>query len=159
MANEKWSALTKITNPLLADEIGILKGGVNYTTTLTYLKALITTIYLNVVQEWTAAQNFNATELIDAASIVWDVSANQVCSVTLEGNRTLANPTNMKDGAVYVLTVKQDATAPRLLAYDTAYKFPGGVVPVLSTTNGAVDILSFISDGVNMYGAVQKDYK
>jgi hypothetical protein len=108
--------------------------------------------------EYTAAQNFNATALTDAANIAWDLAANQVASVTLEGSRTLDNPTNMVDGATYMLTVKQDATGSRTLAYGTAYKWPGGTAPTLSTGANAVDILSFVSDGASMFGVASLDF-
>ena len=110
---------------------------------------------LDVAQEWTKAQNFDATTLTDAASIAWNVEDNQVASVTLGGNRTLANPTNMKDGATYILRVIQDGTGSRTLAYGAAYKWPGGAAPTLTTTATAVDILTFVSDGTNMYGVAQ----
>jgi hypothetical protein len=105
----------------------------------------------DVAQEYTKAQNFNATTLTDGASIAWNLDDNQVAKVTLGGNRTLANPTNMKDGGTYILRVIQDGTGSRTLAYGSAYKWSGGA-PVLSTGANAVDIISFISDGTNMYG-------
>lgn len=114
---------------------------------------------LDTAQEYTATQNFNATTLTDGATINWDASVNQVTSVTLAGNRTLAAPTNLADGATYILIIKQDATGGRTLTFNTAYKFPGGTVPTLSTAANAVDIITFVSDGANMYGVAQKDFK
>lgn len=112
----------------------------------------------DVAQEYTAAQNFNATTLTDGATINWDLSANQVTSVTLGGNRTLAAPTNLKDGATYILTIKQDATGSRTLTFNSAYKFPGGTAPTLTTSANAVDVLTFVSDGTNMYGVSQLNF-
>lgn len=109
-------------------------------------------------REFTQAQNFNATSLTDAANIAWNVNIHQATKVTLGGNRTLDNPTNMKDGAVYILRVIQDGTGSRTLAYGSAYKFPGGVAPVLSTGGSDVDVLTFYSDGTNMYGVTQQDF-
>lgn len=106
-----------------------------------------------IPKEWTKAQNFAATTLTDDVSISWDLEDNQVAEVTLADNRTLAAPTNMKDGGTYILIVKQDATGGRALAFDAAYKFPDGEAPVLSSAANAVDILTFISDGTSMYGA------
>ena len=118
----------------------------------------VDTAKLDVAQEYTATQNFNATTLADAANISWDASANQVTSVTLAGNRTLDNPTNMVDGATYVLIIKQDGTGTRTLAYGSAYKFPGGTAPTLSTGVNDIDLISFVSDGTNMYGIFQGDF-
>ena len=112
----------------------------------------------DVAQEYTAAQNFNAATLTDGASISWNLNTQQVGIVTLGGNRTLANPTNQKAGGTYIVIVKQDATGSRTLAYGTAYKWPGGTAPTLSTGANDVDILTFVSDGTNMYGAIQQDF-
>jgi len=112
----------------------------------------------NVAQGYTKTQNFTATTLTDASTVTWDASSNQVCTVTLAGNRTLGNPSNKVAGATYVLIVKQDATGSRTLAYNAVYKFPNGVTPVLSTAANAVDILTFVTDGTNMYGVCQKAF-
>lgn len=111
------------------------------------------------VQGWTYQQYFVETTLTDAANISWDLDTNQVAKVTLGGDRTLDNPSNMKAGAMYTLRIIQDATGSRLLSFGTAYKFPGGVVPTLTSTANAVDIITFICDGTNMYGIFQGDFK
>jgi len=118
----------------------------------------VNTAKLNVAQEYTKAQNFDATTLTDAATIAWDLSANQVAKVTLEDNRTLGAPTNKRDGGTYILRVIQDGTGSRTLAYNAVFKFPGGTAPTLSTGAGAIDILTFISDGTNMYGVCQLEF-
>lgn len=113
----------------------------------------------DVVQSYTKQQNFGTTTLTDAASIAWDLDDNQVAKVTLGGNRTMAAPTNMVDGGTYVLRVIQDGTGSRTLAYNAVFKWPdGGTAPVLSTAASSVDILTFISDGTNMYGVAQLDF-
>ncbi|NJO65228.1 MAG: hypothetical protein HC836_46135 [Richelia sp. RM2_1_2] len=81
-----------------------------------------------------------------------------VATVTLGGNRTLSNPTNMKNGGSYTIIVKQDSAGSRTLGYGSAYKWAGAAVPVLSTAINAVDILCFVSDGTNMYGTIQKGF-
>ena len=113
---------------------------------------------LSAANEWTKTQNFNATTLTDAANISWDLESNQVCSVTLTDNRTLDNPTNMKDGATYILRVIQDAGGTNTLAYGSAYKWAGGTAPVITATGDAIDILTFVSDGTNMYGTIVQDF-
>lgn len=100
--------------------------------------------------------------LTDAASIAWDVQANQSGIVTLGATvgatRALANPTNAVAGTTYILVVKQDATGSRALTYGTQYKWPGGTAPVLSTAANATDVLTFIYDGTNMLGVAQKAF-
>jgi hypothetical protein len=111
-----------------------------------------------VPQEWTATQNFDATTLVDGANIAWDLEANQVTGVTLAGNRTLDNPTNMKDGATYILHVIQDATGSRFLSYGSAYDFGDVGPPTLSGTGGLRDILTFVCGGTKMYGVASTGF-
>lgn len=96
--------------------------------------------------------------LADQATVAWDVSAGASAQLTLGGNRTLANPTNLQAGASYILFVRQDATGGRTLAYGSAFRWPSGAVPILSTAANAVDILTFISDGTLLYGVAQRGF-
>lgn len=115
--------------------------------------------FLDVAQVWTAQQNFGIQTLTDAANISWDLDTEQVSVVTLAGNRTLDNPTNIVPGGTYMLIVKQSGGS-NTLAYDTAYLFPGGVAPTLSTAAGAIDVLTFIADDVsNMLGVDSLDFQ
>jgi hypothetical protein len=109
-------------------------------------------------QEYTASHNFKATTLRDAETIAWDLSSNQVANVTLAGNRTLSNPTYAKDGGVYILFVKQDATGSRTLAYGSNYRWANSLNPTLTTDAGKTDILTFISLGGLMYGTAAPNY-
>lgn len=102
--------------------------------------------------------NKGETGLADGANIATDCSVGNVFSVTLAGNRTLSNPTNHAAGATYLWIIKQDGAGNRTLAYGNAFKFPGGVVPTLSTAAGAVDILSGVSDGTNLYVAMTRAF-
>ena len=83
--------------------------------------------------------------LADAASVVPDLNTSNVFAVTLAGNRTLAAPTNTSTniGATGHIFIVQDATGDRTLSYNTAYQFPDGTVPVLTSTSGAVDVLFY----------------
>lgn len=96
--------------------------------------------------------------LTDAATVAWNVAGAQTAKVTLGGSRTLGAPTNIKAGGTYILRVIQDGTGSRTLAYNAVFKWEGGVAPVLSTAAGAIDILSFYSDGTNMYGSILKGF-
>ena len=83
--------------------------------------------------------------LADATSVVPDLNTSNVFAVTLAGNRTLAAPTNTSTniGATGHIFLVQDATGGRTLSYNTAYQFPDGTVPVLTSTSGAVDVLFY----------------
>jgi hypothetical protein len=114
---------------------------------------------LGTAQEYTRTHNFDATALTDAASISWTLAENQVCSVTLAGSRTLANPTDTpKDGAVYILIVKQNGTGGHTLSYGSTYKFPGGNTPTVTSGANKVSVLTFVSDGTNLYGVSSLNY-
>ena len=106
---------------------------------------------LKTAQEFTATQNFNATTLSDGSTVSWDASANQVTSVTLGGNRTLGAASNQIDGGVYVISIIQDGTGSRTLAFNSNYKFVGGSAPTVSTSANARDVLVFVSNGTNMF--------
>jgi hypothetical protein len=97
--------------------------------------------------------------LTDAALIATDASLANVFTVTLGGNRTLSNPTNLAAGTHLMWRIKQDGTGNRTLAYGTAFKFPGGVVPTLSTAASALDILTGVTDGTTVYCNLLKDLR
>ena len=97
----------------------------------------------DVVQDWTAAQSGEVTALSDGANISLNLALSNNFSVTLAGNRTLDNPTNIVVGQSGLIAVTQDGTGTRTLAYGTYYKFVGGADPVLTTTAAAVDTLSY----------------
>jgi hypothetical protein len=115
---------------------------------------------LNAANTWSAAQSFDAVTLTDQASITWDWSLGPVANVTLGGARALAAPTNIPTGktGTWSLTVIQDGTGSRTLSFDSSYLFPGGNDPVLSTTAGAVDLITFLYDGSRIMGAISKAY-
>jgi hypothetical protein len=88
--------------------------------------------------------------LTDGATINWDLSAGSGV-VTLGGDRTLANPTNIQAGAHYHLVAIQDATGVRKLSYGNAYYFASGYGPNLTSTAGAVDVLDFVASADKLY--------
>lgn len=94
---------------------------------------------LSTDQVWAAAV---PVALTDAATIALDMSLFIDATVTLAGNRTLGNPTNVKyqSGAI---KITQDGTGTRTLAYAGNWEFASATAPVLSTTAGAVDLLFY----------------
>lgn len=97
----------------------------------------------DVVNDWTASQSGEVTALSDGANIALNLALSNNFSVTLGGNRTLDNPTNIVVGQSGILAVTQDGTGTRTLAYGTFYKFAGGTDPVLSTAAASVDTLAY----------------
>lgn len=111
-------------------------------------------------QTFAGAQRGGITALTDAATITPDASANNYFSVTLAGNRTLANPSNLTAGQGGSIIITQDGTGSRTLSYGTAWDFAGGTAPTLTTTAGAVDRLDyFVVSGTSIHAALSKDVK
>jgi hypothetical protein len=88
----------------------------------------------------------NVTTLTYASTLNLDMSAGNNYAVTLTGNATLANPTNLVAGQSGVIKLTQDGTGSRTLAYGSYWDFPAGAAPTLTTTANAVDILVYYVD-------------
>ena len=99
---------------------------------------------LNSAQTFTAAQRGTITVLTDGATITPDFAVTNNYSVTLAGNRTLANPTNTTAGQSGSIFVSQDGTGSRTLAYGTNWDFAGGTAPTLSTAASSVDRIDYV---------------
>ena len=89
--------------------------------------------------------------LTDGTTVSWNTAQGQTAKITLGGNRTMAAPTNLLDGAFYNLQVIQDGTGSRTMSWNSVFKWIGGAAPDLSTTAGANDFFTFRSDGTNLY--------
>jgi hypothetical protein len=81
--------------------------------------------------------------LTDGATITPNFALRNNFSVTLGGNRTLANPGNITVGQSGIIYISQDATGSRTLSYGTYWKFPSGVAPTLTATANATDALVY----------------
>ena len=83
--------------------------------------------------------------LVDGATIVTDAALGTHFRVTLGGNRTLANPSNLSDGQRLTWEVVQDGTGGRTLSYGSMFTFGSDVPsPTLSTTAGLRDFITAI---------------
>jgi hypothetical protein len=103
----------------------------------------VDTAKTDVVQSFSKAQRGTVVALTDGATITPDFSLGNNFSVTLGGNRTLANPTNLTAGQSGVIVITQDGTGSRTLAYGSYFKFAAGTAPSLTTTASAVDVLAY----------------
>jgi hypothetical protein len=92
---------------------------------------------------FSGAQIGSVTTLTDGATITPNFALNNSFTVTLGGNRTLANPTNLVAGQSGVFIINQDGTGSRTLAYGTNYDFGGGTAPTLTTTANAQDMIAY----------------
>lgn len=101
------------------------------------------TAVTNTAQTFTAAQRGTVSALTDGATITPDFAVANNFSVTLGGNRTLANPSNLTAGQSGTIVITQDGTGSRTLSYGSSWKWPGGTAPTLTTTASAVDVIAY----------------
>lgn len=119
---------------------------------LSWSSVVLTDIALkNAVNALTVQSYFVEATLTDAATVNWAVSGAQVAKITLGGNRTMAAPTGLQNGAFYSLMVIQDGSGSRTLSWNSVFKWNSGTAPTLTTTANARDIFTFRSDGTNLY--------
>lgn len=102
----------------------------------------------------TPAEVWNAAAfvaLVDAASITLDLSTGINFSVTIAGNRTIANPTNTTVGKSGMFKVTASG-ATRTIDFGTNFKTTAGVATFpVSITSGKICYISyFVADSTNI---------
>ena len=130
-----------ITTNSTFDGVDIATRDAILTSTTTTANAAAT---LTAVQTFTAGQRGEVTALTDASSIATNLALSNNYSVTLAGNRTLANPTNTVAGQSGSIFITKDGTGSRTLAYGTNFKFVAGTAPTLSTAAASVDRIDYV---------------
>lgn len=142
-------SITGITDLAVADGgtgastlTGIIKG--SGTSALTTATAGTDYAGIDTAQTFTKGQRGEITTLTDGSTITPDMADSNNFTVTLGGNRTLANPSNLTAGQSGSIFIVQDATGGRTLAYGTQYDFIGGTAPTLSTGANAVDRIDYV---------------
>jgi len=142
ISNVTWAAGVAPTYAQTATT-GITYLGFEYNGTTWTGYASASPLSTSSANTWTAAQRGAFVTLIDAATITPDFSLANNYNLTLGGNRTLGIPTNPVAGQTGVISVRQDITGSRTLAYAWPYVFPGGVAPTLSTGKLVFDQLYY----------------
>lgn len=142
-------SITGITDLAVADGgtgastlTGIIKG--SGTSALTTATAGTDYAGIDTAQTFTKGQRGEITTLTDGSTITPDMADSNNFTVTLGGNRTLANPSNLTAGQSGSIFIVQDGTGGRTLAYGTQYDFIGGTAPTLSTGANAVDRIDYV---------------
>jgi len=87
--------------------------------------------------------------LTSSASITPDFSKGNNFSLTLGTNTVLNNPSNMTPGQAGIIVITQDSSGSRTMSFGSAFKFPNGVAPTLTTTANAVDVLPFYVESLS----------
>jgi len=110
---------------------------------------------LDTLQTWTKPQSMFEYTIPYASSLAWDFSLYQTARVTLIGDATLANPSNIPAGVrgQYSLIVVQDGTGGWALSYGAAFlpAATGRELPAIATDPGATTLINFETDGTYVY--------
>ena len=94
-----------------------------------------------------AKLNYAESTLTDQATVTWDASTQDVCKLTLGGNRTLAAASNGTTGQFISILVIQDGTGSRTLTWNAVYEFAADTAPTLTTTASKGDVFVFRYNG------------
>ena len=94
-----------------------------------------------------AKLNYSEATLTDQATVTWDASTQDVCKLTLGGNRTMAAPTNNTTGQFISILVIQDGTGSRTLTWNAVFEFASDTAPTLTTTASLGDVFVFRYNG------------
>ena len=99
----------------------------------------------SVANTWTAGQRAEITTLTDGATITPNLADSNNYVITLAGNRTIANPTNIVAGQSGSIFILQDGTGSRGIAtWGSYWDFQGGTPPTLSSGANAVDRIDYV---------------
>ena len=98
----------------------------------------------DVAQTFTAAQRGTISTLTDGATITPDFAAANNFAVTLAGNRTIANPTNLTAGQSGSIFIVQYGTGSRTASWGSYWDFAAGTAPTLTTDANAVDRVDYV---------------
>ena len=94
-----------------------------------------------------AKLNYSEATLTDQATVTWDASTQDVCKLTLGGNRTLAAASNGTTGQFISILVIQDGTGSRTLTWNAVFEFKDDTAPTLTTTASKGDVFVFRYNG------------
>ena len=84
--------------------------------------------------------------LVDGATVTplfGGSSGNNNFTLTLAGNRAIANPVNPIPGQSGTIYIIQDSTGSRTLTWGNLWRFQGNTAPTLSTAANSVDMLVY----------------
>ena len=97
------------------------------------------------------ASGYDEVALTWAATTIWDVSAAPVATLALAGNTTMGPPTGVLPGRVYTIRIQQNNSFTSTVAWTAAnFKFVGGIVPLMTSSFGAVDRYTFVGRPSNV---------
>jgi len=78
-----------------------------------------------------------------ASTITIDMSTANNFELTLDGNYTIGNPTNIVKGQSGFIALTQDGTGSRTVGWGTYWDWPAATPATLSTAANSVDIVAY----------------
>lgn len=107
--------------------------------------------------------NMGFTPVTDASSsgsVTFDFSTGNISKITLSEDITSVTLAGAAAGDILHIQITQDSTARTISGWPAAVKWSGGgTAPTISTTSGAVDIVSMLYDGTNYWASVTQDHR
>jgi hypothetical protein len=82
------------------------------------------------------------------------LSSGSVQTATLSASCTFTMPSATAGASITLILTQGSAYT----ATFTSVKWPGGTAPTITATTSAIDVLVFVSDGTNWYGAAQQKF-
>jgi len=97
----------------------------------------------DVANVWEKAQSYGVSVLSSASGVLtWDLNLYPVATATLSENITSIVLQNAAPGTGYELTLIQDGTGSRTVAFPAGWMFPNKTAPVKTAAANSVDIIS-----------------
>ncbi len=87
------------------------------------------------------------TALATTAGLVQvDADVGERFKVNVDVNIAMTNPIHAREGQFFQVRFKQTAGGGHTISYDTKFRFPDGISPLLSVADGAIDYQAFQYD-------------
>lgn len=102
-----------------------------------------TTFTAKVVGSGAQAYSSPVSVAVATSAVSLDFATGNNFTTILDGNVSIANPSNPQPGQSGIIYIRQDGTGGRTMSFNANWKFPGGTAPTLSTAVSAVDALIY----------------
>jgi hypothetical protein len=118
-----------------------ITGAKTFTSATTF--SAITTFTSTVVGNGAQAYSSPVSVSVVTSAVSLDFATGNNFTTILNGNVSIANPTNPQPGQSGIIYVRQDGTGSRTASFAANWEFTGGTAPTLSTAASAVDALIY----------------
>ena len=95
------------------------------------------------------------TALTSGATITWNANTSSVATLTLDQVGATLTISNAVAGGTYLVVITQGTGGNKTITTWTSFKWQGGAAPTLSTSAGAIDVVTAVYDGTSFYATAQ----